>query len=190
MSNDGKSSGFPSLTALLGLLAVAGYQHRDQIADWFRNNVGGGQEAPPAGGGQAAGSAPEQQAGGGLLGGLGGLLGAGGAGAVLNSGLGELVDRFNQAGQGDKANSWVGAGPNHDVAPTDLEQALGPLAKAIVDIAIGFMGAKQLFAASRIVGDMATIAAMSVGSIYSSAVASIRARRPVETSAINPPITR
>ncbi|WP_353182596.1 YidB family protein [Bosea sp. (in: a-proteobacteria)] len=126
MSNDGKSSGFPSLTALLGLLAVAGYQHRDQIADWFRNNVGGGQEAPPAGGGQAAGSAPEQQAGGGLLGGLGGLLGAGGAGAVLNSGLGELVDRFNQAGQGDKANSWVGAGPNHDVAPTDLEQALGP----------------------------------------------------------------
>lgn len=127
MSNDGNSSGFPSMTALLGLLAVAGYQHRDQIADWFRNNVGGGQDAPQAGAGQpAAVPSQQQQGGGGLLGGLGGLLGAGGAGAVLNSGLGELVDRFNQSGQGDKANSWVGTGPNQDVAPNDLEQALGP----------------------------------------------------------------
>ena len=27
------SRGFPSMTALLGLLAVAGYQHRDKIAE-------------------------------------------------------------------------------------------------------------------------------------------------------------
>jgi hypothetical protein len=27
------SGGFPSMTALLGLLAVAGYQHRDKIAE-------------------------------------------------------------------------------------------------------------------------------------------------------------
>ena len=127
MSNDGNSSGFPSLTALLGLLAVAGYQHRDQISDWFRNNMGGGQDAAPTAPGQAnAGPAQQQQGGGGLLGSLGGLLGAGGAGAVLSGGLGELVDRFNRAGQGDKANSWVGTGPNQDVAPGDLEQALGP----------------------------------------------------------------
>ncbi len=127
MSNNDNSSGFPSMTALLGLLAVAGYQHRDQIADWFRNNLGGGQGAPDAGAGQpAAIPAQQQQAGGGLLGSLGGLLGAGGAGVILNSGLGELVDRFNQSGQGDKANSWVGSGPNQDVAPGELEQALGP----------------------------------------------------------------
>ena len=125
MSNDGNSSsGFPSLTALLGLLAVAGYQHRDQISDWFRNNMGGGQDASQPGAGQANAVPGQQQGGGGLLGGLGGLLGAGGAGAILNSGLGELVDRFNQSGQGDKANSWVGSGPNQDVAPGDLEQAL------------------------------------------------------------------
>lgn len=29
------SSGFPSMTALLGLLAVAGYQNRDKIAEWL-----------------------------------------------------------------------------------------------------------------------------------------------------------
>jgi uncharacterized protein YidB (DUF937 family) len=126
-NDDGNSSGFPSLTALLGLLAVAGYQHRDQIADWFSGKMGGGQGAPQVDAGQPnAAPDQQQQGGGGLLGSLGGLLGAGGAGAVLNSGLGELVDRFNRTGQGDKADSWVGAGPNQDVAPGELEQALGP----------------------------------------------------------------
>jgi hypothetical protein len=28
--------GFPSLTALLGLLAIAGYQNRDKLAELFR----------------------------------------------------------------------------------------------------------------------------------------------------------
>lgn len=115
MSDDNSSSGFPSLTALLGLVAVAGYQNRDKIAEWL-----GGRGQP----GQA-GAAPQGD-GGGLLGGLGGLLGAGGIGGVLNGGLGELSDRFRQAGQGDKVDSWVQNGPNQNVAPDDLEQALGP----------------------------------------------------------------
>ena len=29
------SRGYPSMTALLGLLAVAGYQNRDKIAEWL-----------------------------------------------------------------------------------------------------------------------------------------------------------
>ena len=115
--------GFPSLMALLGLLAVAGYQNRDKISDWL-NSRGAAQQGsvPPVG---QPGVEPEQ-AGGGMPGGLGGLLGAGGIGAMLNNGIGELVDRFNQAGQGDKANSWVNQGPNQQLAPGDLEQALGP----------------------------------------------------------------
>lgn len=126
MSDDNSSSGFPSLTALLGLLAVAGYQNRDKITEWLS---AGGQPQP----GQAPPAAPQPgqaqarpPGGGGLLESLGGLLGAGGAGAVVNNGLGELVDRFNQAGQGQKADSWVRQGPNEDVAPNELEQALGP----------------------------------------------------------------
>lgn len=37
--------GFPSMTALLGLLAVAGYQNRDKIAEMLR---GLGQSSPGA----------------------------------------------------------------------------------------------------------------------------------------------
>ena len=110
------SRGFPSMTALLGLLAIAGYQNRDKLAEM----LGG---ALPRGG---SGGLPGQQAG---QQGLGGLLeqfkGAG-VGGLLGGGLGELVDRFKQAGQGDVADSWVGTGPNKPVAPNDLERALGP----------------------------------------------------------------
>src|SRR6266550_2590839 len=35
-SNAMSGSGFPSMTALLGLLAVAGYQNRDKIAEMLR----------------------------------------------------------------------------------------------------------------------------------------------------------
>jgi len=36
------------------------------------------------------------------------------------------VERFQQSGQGDIADSWVGPGPNKEVAPNQLEQAIGP----------------------------------------------------------------
>ena len=111
------SRGFPSMTALLGLLAIAGYQNRDKLAEML------GVALPKGESGGAPGQQPGQQ------GGLGGLLeqfkGAG-VGGLLGGGLGELVERFKQAGQGDVANSWVGTGPNKSVAPNDLEQALGP----------------------------------------------------------------
>ena len=72
-------------------------------------------------------------------GGLGGLLGgdkasatsggplAGGAlgGGVLGGGLKDLLDRFRQGGQEDKAQSWVAKGPNKPIAPQELEQTLG-----------------------------------------------------------------
>jgi uncharacterized protein YidB (DUF937 family) len=59
------------------------------------------------------------------LGGLGSLVAGGGAGSILTAGLGELVKRFQQNGQGDVAHSWVGTGPNKSVAPHDLEKAVG-----------------------------------------------------------------
>jgi uncharacterized protein YidB (DUF937 family) len=104
------------MTALLGLLAVAGYQNRDKIAEM----LGGGATAP-AGGGQ-----PGQPGLGGLLGNLAGSLGGAGAGGLLSGGLGELVDRFKQSGQGGAADSWVNHGPNQEIAPPQLEQAIGP----------------------------------------------------------------
>jgi uncharacterized protein YidB (DUF937 family) len=106
------SRGFPSMTALLGLLAIAGYQNRDKIAEML-NGLGG-----------PAGNNPQGQSQGGLGGLLGGLTG-GGAGGLLGGGLAELVERFRQNGEGEAADSWVNTGPNKEIAPPRLEHAIG-----------------------------------------------------------------
>jgi uncharacterized protein YidB (DUF937 family) len=122
------AQGFPSMTALLGLLAIAGYQNRDKLAEM----LGGAGQAPSGMPGQGTRPGGPAQAGlgqGGMGGGLGGLLGGlGGAGVgdLLGGGLRDLVDTFKQNGQGDKAESWVGRGPNKEIAPRELEQAISP----------------------------------------------------------------
>lgn len=129
------SRGFPSMTALLGLLAVAGFQNRDKIAEMLRGQTGGQPGAPGSLPGQAGSgqigqgggtSAGANQGLGGLLGGLGGAAAGGGLGGLLGGGLGELVERFRQNGKGDLAESWIGTGPNREAAPKDLEDAIGP----------------------------------------------------------------
>jgi len=106
------SRGFPSMTALLGLLAIAGYQNRDKIAEMLR---GGGQNKPGA----------EAQGGiGGLLAQLG--LGGASAGGILGGGLDELMERFKQSGQSETVESWVNTGPNKPCTADQLERAIGP----------------------------------------------------------------
>jgi uncharacterized protein YidB (DUF937 family) len=102
------------MTALLGLLAVAGYQNRDKIAEMLQG-AGKNMSGPTGQGGL-----------GGLLGQLTSSLGGGSAGGILSGGLGELVDRFKQSGHGETADSWVGTGPNKQISPPQLEQAIGP----------------------------------------------------------------
>lgn len=106
------SRGFPSMTALLGLLAIAGYQNRDKIGELFS---GLGKSGTTGQGGL-----------GGLLGQLGSGLTGGSAGGILSGGLSELLERFRQTGQADTAESWIGTGPNKPCTPTQLEQAIGP----------------------------------------------------------------
>jgi uncharacterized protein YidB (DUF937 family) len=75
---------------------------------------------------------PQQQ------GGLAGMLGgAGGMAALLpiiagmlsngsqQGGLGGLMEKFNQAGMGDVAKSWVGHGENAPISGDQLGQVLG-----------------------------------------------------------------
>jgi uncharacterized protein YidB (DUF937 family) len=113
------SRGFPSMTALLGLLAIAGYQNRDKIAEWL------------GGVGQQSGIGPSparSQSGGlpGVLEQLRGNLDGGTPGGILSGGLSELIDRFKQNGHGETAESWVRTGPNQPVTPVQLQQAIGP----------------------------------------------------------------
>ncbi len=105
------SRGMPSMTALLGLLALAGYQNRDKIAEMLKG----------AGNGQPGANNPL----GGLLGSLGGGLAGGGVGGLLSGGLGELLERFKQNGQGDAAESWISKGPNKEIPAPQLKQAIG-----------------------------------------------------------------
>jgi uncharacterized protein YidB (DUF937 family) len=107
----------PSLAALLGLVAVAGYQNRDKIGDFIRgmtNNPGSGGMVP---GGSASPSHPEQST---------DMLNSGYAGGSILGGLGELVSHFRNAGMGQAADSWISRGPNESVDENQLEKALGP----------------------------------------------------------------
>lgn len=100
------SRGMPSMTALLGLLALAGYQNRDKLSELLKGATGA------TGNNAQSGPGNEQSPLGGLLGNLGGALGGGGVGGLLGGGLGELLERFKQNGQGDAAESWINKGPN------------------------------------------------------------------------------
>ena len=114
----------PMTMAILALLAYKAVKH-----------IGGGSASTPApapapggvggssGGGSLGGSLGAL--GDVLKGGLGGVLAGGAAGSILSGGLGDLLKQFQQNGHGDTANSWVSPGPNKQIAPGDLANALG-----------------------------------------------------------------
>jgi uncharacterized protein YidB (DUF937 family) len=117
------------MTALLGLLAVAGYQNRDKIAEWLgtpghdaHGRDASGNVVPPVTRtspttGSSIPSNLER-----LLGGVG----TAGVGGLLASGLAELVEHFTKGGHGETANSWVNQGANRVMSEADLERAIGP----------------------------------------------------------------
>jgi uncharacterized protein YidB (DUF937 family) len=129
----------PMTMALLGVLAYKALK-----------SFGGSQPAAPGGKGTMTASNPAGGLGdllGGLLsgkpggvptggkpgaslndlfpGGLGSLLGGAAAGSVLSGGLDKLIKGFQDSGHGNVAQSWVGRGPNQEIAPNDLATALG-----------------------------------------------------------------
>ena len=116
------------------------------LGDILGGLLGGGQQAPsriPGGRGLDASAAPAGGLGdilGGLLGGgggrgaasggglggmLGGALAGGAAGSILSGGLDSLLKQFQQNGQGQAAQSWVGKGPNQQISENDLARSIG-----------------------------------------------------------------
>ena len=109
------SRGFPSMTALLGVLAVAGYQNRDKLTELLAgvtgSNAGSPNTAnlPKTQGGTAAAATND-----------------GSIGAMLTDGIRNIIDSFRNAGHGEAADSWVAHGPNREVTTQHLESAIGP----------------------------------------------------------------
>ena len=100
--------GMPSLAALLGLVAVAGYQNRDKIGDFIK-----GLDDP---------SSP----GGGMVERVKRGMGDSPMAINIKQGVGDLVERFRQGGEGPAVDSWVEQGPNRRIDEPHLEKALGP----------------------------------------------------------------
>lgn len=118
------SKGYPSMTALLGLLAMAGYQNRDKIAEWLgssHRDARGGVVPPVTPSAPVTGSTMPS----GLERVLGGV-GTAGVGGLLATGLTELVEHFTKGGHGETAKSWVDEGTNRAIAEAELERAIGP----------------------------------------------------------------
>ena len=111
------AKGMPSLLALLGLVAVAGYQNRDKLRDMIGDAQRGGSGRSDAG--------PGSSESGGLLDEISQMFGSGDSGRNLSEGLGTLVGRFRTAGQGAKADSWVSTEGNKELQPDELEKAIG-----------------------------------------------------------------
>jgi uncharacterized protein YidB (DUF937 family) len=101
--------GMPSLAALLGLLAVAGYQNRDKLGELL-NSV-----TKPGATGDTS-----------VTGALKNITESGDPLKTLQGGLAEVIDRFRNAGQATAADSWVGKGPNQPITANHTESALGP----------------------------------------------------------------
>lgn len=111
----------PSMLALLALVAVAGYQHREKIGEALK----GLQNRQPDPGDAHPGDTPRSDSGG-ILDGLGDLLGGAVGSGGLTGGLTDLLDSFRNAGQSKVADSWVTPGvPTEGLTPSQVEQAIG-----------------------------------------------------------------
>ena len=115
----------PSLLALLGLVAVAGYQNRSRIGEMLDDAR---QSTHPAGNDVSAGQNRS-----GFLSEIGQTLQSSFAGSGIAAALSDLVTHFKAAGQGAAADSWVSAEANHPVNVDELEAALG--SETLADLA-------------------------------------------------------
>jgi uncharacterized protein YidB (DUF937 family) len=127
------SKSTPSLLALLGLVAVAGYQNRGRIGEMLADAR---QVNPSAPGGHSQDT--------GLLSQLGQMFHPGAAGSALSSGLADLVTRFRATGHGTAADSWIAPGPNMPLPGHDLEMAIGHETLAELEARTGLPRAELL----------------------------------------------
>jgi uncharacterized protein YidB (DUF937 family) len=98
----------PSMTALLALLALAGYQNREKIGEYVKKVSAEGGILD-----QAKKNLTEKAQ-------------KSAEGTSVKSALEEILDQFRHNGEGDRAKSWVETGPNQPVNEPQLKQVLSP----------------------------------------------------------------
>lgn len=118
------SKSTPSFLALLGLVAVAGYQNRGRISEMLSDAR---QNVPATARGPADGDSTGN---GGFLAEIAALFQGGSpdgesGDTAVTRGLADLVSRFRDAGRGDLAESWVSTQANQPMNVDELEDALG-----------------------------------------------------------------
>ena len=119
-STGSPSGGMSPITmGLLALLAYKALKGSGVLGSSPTESARAPAGPPPSNPTQAAGEGSD------WLSGLEKMIAGGGAGSILSGGLGELIKKFQQTGQGQVAQSWIGTGSNRAVAPEDLEKAIG-----------------------------------------------------------------
>lgn len=137
--------GSPSMTALLALLAVAGYQNRDKISDMLRK-AGAAGDQPKTGLDQHSSQSISN-----VLSDIGSFFtGSSGAGA-LSGGLAGLIDQFRGNDHAEAADSWVAPGENKPVAGHDLAATLGEDTLAELSVKTGLNRETLLERLSRVI---------------------------------------
>jgi uncharacterized protein YidB (DUF937 family) len=111
----------PSMLALLGLLAFAGYQNRDKIAAAIKE-AKARRDSP----GAPRSGLDDMLAGvGDFLDKSGDFLEGSKDRGGLAGGLNDLLDGFRSHGQAETADSWIRPGPNRGLTPDQVEEAVG-----------------------------------------------------------------
>ena len=134
------------MIALLGLLAVAGYQNRDKLGQLLGRGTGSDAATGTSPGTSPVGAARPPGSGGGFFDELGSVFGGAsrtsgqegkGIGGFFDSlfgrgetdgvggGLRDLVERFRGNGHEEEAKSWIESGPNRAISEPALAEALG-----------------------------------------------------------------
>lgn len=133
------------MTALLALLAIAGYQNRDKISDMLRKASAAGDQNPSGLDVHNSQSISK------LLSDIGSYFsGSNGAGA-LSGGLAGLIEQFRGKGQAEVADSWVAPGENKPIAGQDLADTLGEETLAELSLKTGLSRETLLERLSRVI---------------------------------------
>ncbi len=123
------AKGLPSMAALLGMVAWAGFQNREKLMEMYKDAT-----APRPQG--RAGETP---------------IPVPASGDPITSGIKQIIEALTKSDQKQVADSWVGKGPNEPIDQHGLEQAVG---RDVIDQIAQQTGLNRLEVLKRLTDDL------------------------------------